>query len=90
MGYAPPMSTDHPYPPCVACGSTSFDSFPNVGLAVHQQVPVRSSMGRREVGTWWHTLVVCSDCGRTDVYTTNTAELRTIVPNATRFRAVPS
>lgn len=83
------MSHDHPYPNCPACGGSAFDTLPDVGVELHRQVPAGKRIARQEVATWWYTLIVCSGCGKTDVFTRNVADLRAVVPGATQFRAVP-
>ncbi len=80
------MSNEHPYRPCPACGGVEFNNLPDLALEIHRTI----GMGTIKVpGSLHVSLVVCSGCGKTDLYTRNLAQVASRVPGATQFRAAP-
>ena len=83
------MSNEHPYRPCPSCGGVEFDSFPDLAIELMSitnansalPIPVKLGAGLN------FSLIVCSGCGKTDVYTKNAAKLRERVKGASHFRA---
>lgn len=63
--------------PCAHCGGTSFHVLPGVQLEPSQVSSVFGLVSSRKLsGVWWTiTLVVCTQCGRTETFTNNAAEL---------------
>jgi hypothetical protein len=54
---------------------------PNLQLELWKGTAVFGMAARTQLGPYWaFTLVLCTQCGRTDVFTTNGAELATHVP----------
>ena len=67
--------------PCLHCGGTRFHVIPGLQLEIWQtsvvlgiQASSKKGSGRR----WTMTLVACTQCGRTETFTSNAAELASI------------
>ena len=83
------MSNEHPYRPCPSCGGVEFDTFPDLAFELYQASTMAGLTALQKIpGGILHTLVVCSGCGKTDVYTKNAKTLRERCTNASHFRAV--
>ncbi|MFO0693935.1 MAG: hypothetical protein U0230_10300 [Polyangiales bacterium] len=74
--------------PCLHCGGPEFHVVPGVQLEVWRATSVlgmdasqKMTGGRR----WSFTLVICTQCGRTETFTTNGAEVASFYPEAQRI-----
>lgn len=83
------MANEHPYPPCPSCGANEFLSLPEVAYEAHRATTAFGLKAVQRVGYWHASLVICTKCGRTDVFTKNTAEMAQVVPGAATFIGVP-
>lgn len=83
------MRSEHPYRPCPSCGGVEFDSFPDLAFELRQASQMAGLTVLQKIpGGLVHTLVVCSGCGKTDVYTKNAQALRERCKNVSHFRAI--
>jgi hypothetical protein len=73
-----------PLRPCVHCGATNFYLLPNIQVEYGTATTVLGMAAHRHAAGryWWISAIVCTQCTRTDTYTTNLAELVQVVPNA--------
>ena len=70
--------------PCAHCGGNSFGILPNVQLDVMHSTTVLGLRAAKTIPVNWHlTLVVCTHCGCTQMFTMNGGELAQHVPGAT-------
>ena len=80
--------TRAPYPNCPACGEHRFYRLP--GLAFPLLETAAAGLRKRTGGSTYEcTAIVCAGCGRTDLFTSDAAELAGRVPGASSFEAVP-
>ena len=87
------MSNEHPYPPCPSCGGVEFDSLPDLAFEPQQAKLIGGTPAYMKIpGAQFlvFTFVVCSGCGKTDVYTKNAAKVAQRCEGATHFRAARS
>jgi predicted nucleic-acid-binding Zn-ribbon protein len=62
--------------PCSHCGGTSFHVLPDLLLEAHKAVVSFGMTAGSKIPGWWRlTLVVCTQCTRTEFFTPNIAEL---------------
>jgi hypothetical protein len=74
--------------PCSHCGGSSFHVLPDVQLEPYKATTVMGMTAGSKVGGWWRiTMVVCAQCTRTDMFTTNIAELAPRVSGAYMLQA---
>jgi hypothetical protein len=67
--------------PCLHCSGAQFHVIPGVQLEIWQATTVLGLTASSKKGggrRWTMTLVVCAQCGRTETFTTNAAELASI------------
>jgi hypothetical protein len=83
------MQNEHPYPVCPSCSGDAFISIPDVVVELHKATTALGMEAYQRIGTWRKTLVICSQCGRTDTFTKNATEIAARAPGAVTFRAVP-
>jgi hypothetical protein len=82
------MSNEHPYRPCPSCGGVEFDSLPDLAFELYNASTVMGLAAMSKIsGGLLFTLVVCSGCGKTDMYTKNAAKVAERCKGATHFRA---
>ena len=67
--------------PCAHCRGTQFHVIPGVQFEMWQTSSLLGIAASSKIGggrRWSVTLVVCAQCGRTETFTTNGAELASI------------
>lgn len=80
------MSNEHPYRPCPSCGGVEFDSLPDLAFELlNAQKAMTKFPGAQHLV---FSIVVCSGCGKTDLYTKNAAKIAEWCRGATHFRAM--
>jgi hypothetical protein len=70
----------------------SFHVLPGVQLEVWRATTVLGMTASQKLGggvRWTHTAVICTQCGRTESFTTNAAELAQHVPGSHIVTGVP-
>lgn len=75
--------------PCSYCGNTSFTYVPNIALdAGHMTTVLGVSAKQQGSREWWtFTLVACTQCGNTLIFTTNAQSLAQRVAGSTVVQA---
>lgn len=71
--------------PCAHCGSARFHVVPDVQLEIWQTTSVLGMAASSKMGLgrrWTMTLVICSQCGRTETFTANGGELASWYPGS--------
>lgn len=71
--------------PCAHCGGVRFHVIPGMQLEMWQASSLMGmSTSSKVTGgkRWTFTLVACAECGRTETFTTNAAELASIFGDA--------
>lgn len=68
--------------PCHFCGGTSFHVLPDVLIEPH-----KSALGgiatQKISGAWWRvTIVACTQCKRTDLFSPTIDKLATVIPGS--------
>jgi hypothetical protein len=62
--------------PCLHCGGTSFHVVPNIQTQLWRGTTALGMQAHQKMNVWWtYTLVLCTRCARTDVFTVNAAEM---------------
>jgi predicted nucleic-acid-binding Zn-ribbon protein len=85
------MTNQHAYRPCISCGGVEFDNLPYIAFELHyirdpeSNLPIMMKLPGGSGLVF--TAVVCSGCGRTDLYTKNATKVAQRIPGATHFRA---
>jgi len=75
--------------PCSYCGNTSFTYVPNVAMdSGHLTTVLGMRAKQHNTNEWWtFTLVACTQCGNTLIFTTNAQELSARIPGSTVVQA---
>jgi hypothetical protein len=68
--------------PCAHCGGTTFHLLPDLKLETHKATTVMGLQAAQKIGWLRLTLVVCSQCTRTEMFTSNVAEMAPHLPGA--------
>ena len=70
--------------PCLHCAGTSFHVIPGVQLEVWRTASVFGMTARQRVGGqhWTLTVVACTQCGRTETFTSDAAGLAAQFPGS--------
>lgn len=69
--------------PCPQCGGVSFQVLPGIQVELWQATTVLGLAAASKLGGWLTvTLVVCTQCTRTETYSTNAADLMHRVPGS--------
>ena len=68
--------------PCPHCGCTSFHVLPDILVEPHKSAA--GGLGTQKiVGAWWRlTLVACTQCTRTELFSPTVAKLAGVVQGA--------
>ena len=66
-----------PPKPCAHCGTATLHVIPNVQVDIKVAVAVFGLQAKKDINNvdWAVTLVVCSQCGFTQCFTSNVAQL---------------
>jgi hypothetical protein len=74
--------------PCSYCGNSTFHYFPDLAFDVHYLSTVLGIPARKNAQGWWlHTIVACTSCGNTLVFTKNADQLSSLLPGAKVIQA---
>jgi hypothetical protein len=70
--------------PCSHCGCVTLHVIPNVQVDIKAATTVLGMQAKRDLGAidWAVTLVVCSQCGLSQCFTTNAAQLAPNFPGS--------
>ena len=68
--------------PCAHCGNTNLCFLPNMMQQLRVGTTVFGAAAAKKIGGvfWSYTLVVCTNCGYTQTFTTNAQDLMQHVP----------
>lgn len=76
--------------PCPHCGGSSFTVLPDIMLEAYKATTALGITVSSKIPGWWGlTLVVCTQCTHTEMFTPNVGELASRVPGAYPATAVP-
>lgn len=73
---------------CAHCGAGSFQVVPGVQLEIWEATKVfgiQASQVKSGGSRWTFTLVICEQCGRTETFTANTAEVAALYEGSQRI-----
>ena len=66
--------------PCPHCGGTSFHVLPDILIEPHRAL---NSVATQKIGGWWRlTLVACTQCMRTELFSPTIDKLASVVTGA--------
>lgn len=71
--------------PCAHCGNTSITIVPNICVDLEVATTFLGAFATKEVKGrhWVFSLAICAQCGCTQIFTANTAQLAQWVPSQT-------
>lgn len=80
-----------PPKPCFHCGNTTLHIIPNVQVDISVAMTVLGMRAKKDLKTidWAVSLVICNQCGFTQCFTHNTAELAPQFPGSNTVTVQP-
>jgi hypothetical protein len=80
-----------PPKPCGHCSNATFHVVPNVRVDISVATTVLGMQARRDLKgvDWIVTIVACTNCGLTQTFTTNAAQLGPHFPGSTTMQGQP-
>ena len=74
--------------PCSYCGNTSFTYVPDVSVEAGHATTVLGMAARTGAHDWWiFTMVSCTQCGNTLIFTKNQQQMSQRIPGSTIVHA---